>query len=217
VVDNATPYDIAQVVRSIYQRGSWFRRQMQYWRPYICPFHELVSLVSDKSTVLDVGCGDGLFLNLLASQGKVRYGLGFDANSSAIKLAKSAAENMNTVSDIEFIHLSVGAPWPEKQFDVVSMIDVLHHIPPKQKKHAIHMAMSHVKPGGLFIYKDIGIRPQWRAWANRIHDLILAREWITYTSADKLISWATEDGLKEDKRATYNMLWYGHELLVFRK
>lgn len=58
------------------------------------------------------------------------------------------------------------------------MIDVLHHINPRQQQNVVKEAVSRVAPGGLFLCKDIDVRPRWRNLANRLHDLILARKWI---------------------------------------
>src|SRR5687767_5250391 len=60
----------------------------QRFRPYICPFEELLPIVPTGSSVLDVGCGAGLFLGLLAVEGKIRSGVGFDSAASAIRIAQ---------------------------------------------------------------------------------------------------------------------------------
>jgi 2-polyprenyl-3-methyl-5-hydroxy-6-metoxy-1,4-benzoquinol methylase len=167
--------------------------------------------------VLDIGCGSGLFLNLLSHQGRISYGVGFDASLKAIEIARDASSEIEPGPRSEFKHLSVETDWPEGLFDVVSMIDVLHHIDPKEQRNALERAVSKVAPGGIFLFKDIGIRPFWRAWANRLHDLVLARQWIHYVPSGEIIKWMKSTGLELKHSETINILWYGHELLLFRR
>ena len=214
---DVTPRDISRSAREIYTDGSWPRKMMVYGRPYICPFDELIARTPQGSTVLDVGCGDGLFLNILGNLQRISGGLGFDNNRDAIATAQAARINIVDSSGIEFREWSIGDKWPEGEFDVVSMIDVLHHIPPPQKQFAIAEAVRHVKRGGLFIFKDIGINPRWRAFFNSLHDFILTGERVTYTPLNVVSSWVTLAGMRELERQTFNRVWYGHELIVFSR
>jgi len=214
---DVTASDISRRVRQIYTTGSWVRRMMVYGRPYICPFDELIAAVPQESTVLDVGCGDGLFLNTLSHLRKISTGLGFDTNRVAIASAQMAGKNIRNSQGIRFIEWSIGQEWPEGQFDVVSMIDVLHHIPPHDKHRAIENAVNHVKPGGLFLFKDIGIKPRWRAFFNSLHDFVLTRERVTYTPLHVVVSWVELEGMREIERRTINRFWYGHEMILFTK
>ena len=131
--------------------------------------------------------------------------------------AQAAKKNIQNSHGPEFMEWSIGQQWPKGEFDVVSMIDVLHHIPPLNKHHAIEEAVGHVKPGGLFLFKDIGIKPRWRAFFNSLHDLVLTGERVTYTRLDVVVSWAESTGIREVERRTINRLWYGHEMVLFSK
>ena len=46
--------------------------------PNIRPFHRLVEFVPRGSSVLDVGCGAGLFILFLAKRGWILSAVGFD-------------------------------------------------------------------------------------------------------------------------------------------
>ena len=59
-------------------------------------------------------------------------------------------------------------------------------------------------------------RLYWRALANRLHDLVIARQWIHYLPLDKAIEWAAAKGCVVIEKRTVNMLWYGHEIVVFQ-
>jgi len=190
---------------------------MTYNRPYICPFELLISAVPQGSEVLDIGCGDGLFLNILCQLQKISTGLGFDTNSVSIATAQNAKTHIKNSQGLEFIEWPTDQQWPKGEFEVVSMIDVLHHISLPNKKHAIEEAARCVKPGGLFLFKDIGVQPRWRAFFNSLHDFILTGEVVTYTAITKVVRWAEANGMQEIERTTINRFWYGHEMVLFSK
>jgi len=97
------------------------------------------------------------------------------------------------------------------------MIDVLHHIPVDSKRNTILEAVAHVKPGGAFLFKDIGHQPKWRAFANSLHDFVLTGEQVSYIPLNTVVSWIEAAGLREERRQIINRLWYSHELVLFRK
>jgi 2-polyprenyl-3-methyl-5-hydroxy-6-metoxy-1,4-benzoquinol methylase len=189
---------------------------IQRYRPFICPFAELIEQVPNGSYVLDVGCGAGLYLGLLASLGRIRGGIGFDASVAAIAAARNMSQKVAPIR-LEFRHLGVDEEWPSGTFDVVSLIDVMHHVPKPVRRDVISFAAERVGSGGLFIYKDMVRRPLWRAAANRAHDLVMARQWISYEPVETVEGQCRSLGLELIHRQDINMLWYGHELRVFRR
>jgi len=189
-------------------------------RPYICPFDRLLELVPDGASVLDVGCGCGLFLGLLAATGKQPRGFGVDVSAEAIPTARIMADRLRETqvpADLTFHRIGPDDPRPDGSYDVVSLIDVIHHVPRARQRALFASAASTVRPGGLLLFKDIGPKPFWRASMNRLHDLLVAREWIHLVSADLVANWGREEGLTLVRRERINRLWYGHDLLLFRR
>jgi len=209
--------DMSDVASRVYVDSPLFRRMIQRWRPYICPFHLLVEEMPKAARVLDVGCGSGLFLALLAHHGKLSEGYGFDSNAEAVEMANRMLHRLPPDPDVHIEYRDAAAAWPSGEFEIVSMIDVLHHVPPDEQRNVIFEAAQHVAPGGLFLYKDMVDRPLWRAWANRLHDLVLARQWIHYASLADVCRWVEEAGLKRSNENSLNMLWYGHEWVTYRR
>ena len=160
-------------------------------------------------------------MGLLVALGHpVRRGLGFDMSAKAIDLATHMAERLRTIQGqncLSFQSHTVTAPWPAELFDVVCIIDVLHHVPPAEQRRVLEQASNCLAPGGHLIYKDMCRRPVWRALANRLHDLLVARQWIHYVPLERVETWAAECGLRLLHNERINRLWYGHELLVFRR
>jgi 2-polyprenyl-3-methyl-5-hydroxy-6-metoxy-1,4-benzoquinol methylase len=211
---------LASVARTIYVDGPAVHRGMMALRPYICPFDRLIELIPVGASVLDVGCGCGLFLGLLAATGRTTRGFGFDVSEAAIPTARRMARRLSESdipTDLRFERIGVDDPWPSGSFDVVSLVDVMHHVPPARQRGLFAAATGSVRAGGLLLYKDVGPKPLWRAWANRLHDLVLAREWVHLIPAAQVEGWGREEGLELLHSERINRLWYGHDLLAFRR
>ncbi|WP_138935630.1 class I SAM-dependent methyltransferase [Roseovarius arcticus] len=211
------PADIAKIARQIYRSGPPIMRKLQHWRPMICPYHILVDQVPTGARVLDVGCGAGLFLGTLAATNRIGGGLGFDSSAPAIEMGNSMTGELPQANDVSFECLDATRPWPEGAFDLISLIDVMHHVPPAAQRGVFAKAAARTAPGKWFLYKDMARRPFWRATANRLHDLVVAREWINYVDLQDILSWGTEEGLTVHARQEIDMLWYRHELILFRR
>ena len=208
--------EFMRTARRLYAGGPLLLRLLQEYRPLICPFEPLVDAVPADARVLDVGCGAGLFLALLAAEERIQGSVGFDASTPAIAAARHAEPRLPP-GTAEYRHLRVEDAWPEGLFDVVSMIDVMHHIDPGAQHDVFVEAVAHVRPGGVMLYKDMGTRPRWMALANRLHDLVLARQWIHYRPIADVREWAAALGLTVLTDRAYSAAWYRHELLVLRR
>jgi 2-polyprenyl-3-methyl-5-hydroxy-6-metoxy-1,4-benzoquinol methylase len=192
-------------------------RAMQHYRPYISPFGLLVHAVPPGSRVLDIGCGGGLFLGLLAQGGRILRGRGIDTSASAIAIAQVMRAGLPAGADVQFEARSASLPLPDEGYDVVTLLDVMHHIPRALQRTVLEQALARVEPGGQLIYKDMVHRPRWRALANGLHDLVIARQWIHYLPMDQAVAWAQAQGFEVLQLQRVDMLWYGHEMAVFRR
>ena len=221
---NSTPYTPQQLSReaaALYPASGGaptVLRLMQTFRPYICPFDMLLPLLTPGGTLLDVGCGGGLWLGLCAKLGLIGSGVGFDSSPAAVGTAKAMQAMLKSRGEcLNFEHRSVQDGWPTGTFDTVSIIDVMHHVPVSQQAQIIAEAAKHLRPGGILLYKDIDGKPLFKASMNRLHDLVMARQWIHYAPAEKVIDWATAAGLDKLAHMDMHRVWYPHELLVFGK
>jgi 2-polyprenyl-3-methyl-5-hydroxy-6-metoxy-1,4-benzoquinol methylase len=222
--DNAdsslTAKSLSAMARSLYADGPFLLRTLQHFRPFICPFERLIGHVRAGSSVLDVGCGAGLLLSLAAATGRQFEGLGFDVSPMAIDLAKTMTKRAMVISPqarLSFERLDVDAHWPEGVFDVVFLIDVLHHVPPASQHSLVKRVISKVKPGGTLVYKDMCQRPWWKAQANRLQDLMIARELISYVPVQTVENWAGVEGMQVILSEDLSRFWCGHELRVMRR
>lgn len=212
------PASIQKLAAALYAgSGSTKVRLMQEYRSHICPLHEVIREVPPRSSVLDVGCGHGLLLNLLASLGLIRQGHGFDVAAPAVAVAREVADKRRLSSVVAFEHRSIEQGVPSLGNEVVTVVDVLHHVPDQHKAVFVDALCDVVPKGGRLIVKDMVVRPRWRAAANRIHDLIMARQWVEHVEPEQVEAWAVRRGMRVTRRDHFNTLWYGHWLLVMEK
>ena len=160
-----------------------------------------------------------MFILGAAAQGRVRRAIGIDQSEGVLKDARHAARRLvETAPELDgaLVFSAVSSPtaWPTDTFETVSLIDVLHHIAPAERRQFLTDAAQRVEPGGVLIYKDMCDHPWWRAAANRLHDLLVAHQWADYLPLEQAQAWLNEAGLVLRTRQSLNRYCYGHELLV---
>ena len=197
--------------------------RLQHLRPYICPFEKLLVHVDRGSRVLDVGCGRGLLLGLLDRAGLLdrragRESVGFDLARSSVATARMMSRRGRANGPIRFETRDAGHTWPgdDGAFDVVTIVDVMHHMPAGVRRGMIRHAAARLRAGGRLVYKDMSAR-SWRSVCNTMHDLAVAGELVKYTPVGIVEAWAAESGLGRVHAEDFEVLWYGHELRVFVK
>ncbi len=100
--------------------------------------------------LLDVGCGTGFLIDLLAKQRPARYA-GLDLSPEMVRMAES-----KRIKSTEFLVGSADRlPFPDGCFDIVTCSQSFHHYPYPDK--AMAEALRVLKPGGLYILSDTGI------------------------------------------------------------
>jgi SAM-dependent methyltransferase len=101
---------------------------------------DLAALRGDES-VLDVGCGNGLYLATLRSREHRGFLCGADLSEGMLRTARSAmGEGPLLVSDAQAL------PFPAASFDVVLAMHMLYHVPDRPR--AIAELRRVLRPGG---------------------------------------------------------------------
>ncbi len=100
-------------------------------------------------TILDVGCGGGIFCEPLA---RIGYNvMGIDTSHSSIKIAKEHCKNSNL--EITYHNADVSTLDPKKKFDLITCMEVLEHT--SDPKKIIKNIRMRLKPNGYFVGSTI--------------------------------------------------------------
>src|SRR5262245_7398410 len=156
-----TASHIALLAREWYVEGPVIQRLLQWYRPYICPYEQLIPYIPKHARILDIGAGCGVFLLLLKEFGRVSAGLGIDVKAGAIAYADRIARRIGA-TELQFRCLVDISEWPTEPVDAVTLIDVLHHVPPVNQRQFLLAASERVASQGTMLIKDIAPTPYWR-------------------------------------------------------
>ncbi|MCE5327644.1 MAG: class I SAM-dependent methyltransferase [Planctomycetaceae bacterium] len=192
-------------------RGCSTARVLNRFRPAICPLDLVVQAIPRGSSVLDIGCGSGLLLSYLARCGQISRGVGVDLSPGAIATACKANSGE---SGIEFLCVKAADPWPTEPCDVVTLIDVLHHVAPDQQRRFIERLKG--LSAAKIIIKDLAPRPRWKAWMNALHDGLMTRSRVWPVEMQRVADWLGEDGFAVESASRADRLWYNHYLITAR-
>jgi 2-polyprenyl-3-methyl-5-hydroxy-6-metoxy-1,4-benzoquinol methylase len=148
-------------------RGLGFRISLYIKiRWLLCPYLEIEDQISQSATCLDVGCGFGLLSNLLSLSSQKRYVIGIDIDNRRIETAQ---KTIGDRENIEFICQDL-FDIKKESFNVITFVDVLHHISNEIKQRIIEKSVSLLSPEGKIIIKDITDRPRWKYFYNYLFD-----------------------------------------------
>lgn len=145
---------------------------------------------NDKLSILDYGSGSGGNLPLLSEFGQV---IGTENSDLAIELSKK-----NSAHEVYKIEPNQSPPFSQNYFDLITLFDVLEHIPEDQK--FLKNMGQYLKPGGLLFITAPAYRFLWSE-----HDEALGH-YRRYTAGELI---------QELKSANFKPIYYSYTFSFF--
>ena len=186
-------------------------------RHWLCPLERIAAQVPPHGRVLDVGCGHGLFGNLLALASPAREIEGVDPMASKIAVARRVAGALPNV------HYHVGsADDVDGQYDVVTILDVLYLLPPAAKRDLLRRCRALLAPQGLLLLKTNDTRPRWKYLVARLQEEAMTRAGLTlgrglyFLSREQNAALLELAGFRPEIRLLRAWLPYPHVMFVSR-
>jgi 2-polyprenyl-3-methyl-5-hydroxy-6-metoxy-1,4-benzoquinol methylase len=206
---------------SIYRGEAAGTRVHALVRALTCPFTPLMECFPTRGAALDVGCGHGLLVNLLARDPS-RRGLalcGVDHDAEKIAVARRSA-----LPGVEFCARSLGE-FQSSAFDAVSIVDVLYTVRRDLWAEILAGCARLLRPGGRLVMKEVVDRPRWKYWAIMAQEALSVRVFrITkgdrphFESPETYRLALEQAGLAVvESRPLHSANWVSHHLFVARK
>jgi SAM-dependent methyltransferase len=181
------PRPAPQELREYYPREYWFAPDgtaagtlEEAWRRLVLRDHvtfvlQALARSRVRGPVLDVGCGGGLFLGMLAERGIRGVGLDFSADAAAVAWNRQGVPAV--CGDL------IRAPVAEASCAVVTMFHVLEHL--HDPAAYVETARRLLRPGGRLIVQV----PNAASWQARL----LGRAWSGFDVPRHLVHFRARD------------------------
>jgi glycosyltransferase involved in cell wall biosynthesis len=140
-------------LKKLYKAANLKTKIYNFVRFKTCPFDIIKTFVPEEGTVVDLGCGTGIFLNLLRQDSYRRLLLGFDKDERKLKMATTS---LNGAKNIEFKRMDLA----DKDFDLpharcILAIDVLYYLDFNKKKELLERCYRALNAGSRLLIKDL--------------------------------------------------------------
>jgi ubiquinone/menaquinone biosynthesis C-methylase UbiE len=171
----------------------------------------LANIDLNRKEVLEYGCGTGRWINFFKQYGC--YWNGVDISNNMLKIAKNhyKGSKIDKVTNNKI-------PYPDKSFDLVYSVTVIHHNPYEQQEKIVAEMVRVLRDGGyLLLLEDLGENVDFNMFPRRKSswiDLVAkhgmqcswhcgARYWCLRTTCELANKWlmqATRLGTRSSKR-----------------
>lgn len=120
-----------------------------------CLARRVKKCVPEAKNVLEIGCGEGALCERLAAAYPTARVTGIDVSPRAGRLFRGDRDRVTFACATAAAFAAEGP----KQFDLVLMCDVLHHVPWDQHVALLRDAESLLRPGGAMVVKEWELLP----------------------------------------------------------
>lgn len=130
-------------------RKLYFYEQSFTTQKYVIPFIQPFLPITENTTVLEIGCGEGGNLKPFLDKGCLCKGI--DINETQIENAKAFYEEHPQKHNIEFIASDIyKIDRTDLTFDLIMLRDVIEHIP--RQEVFMQFVKKFLKPGGIIFF-----------------------------------------------------------------
>lgn len=152
--------NLANKAINLYSKYAWksIFAKLRFW---YTPYREVEKLIPVSGTVVDLGCGEGIFANYIGLASKQRRVIGIEIDKNRIKIADHGISNVNFLNaDATKIDLP--------KFDIIICFQLLHHLKSYEaQEDLIEKCIKSLSKGGKILIVEIRVdyTPRyWLAW-----------------------------------------------------
>jgi len=149
-----------------YPKISWKDKLHIFFRVKTVPWEAILKNFPRGDSIIDIGCGHGVLINLLAMcDCGYKKMIGVDLSAEKINVAKTTSSNRNSFYLTDIFDLKESA-------DVYSIFDVLYLLPHNLQEKLLKYIYDILPEDGYLILKEIGKKPKWKFLINIIQESI---------------------------------------------
>jgi 2-polyprenyl-3-methyl-5-hydroxy-6-metoxy-1,4-benzoquinol methylase len=130
--------------------GPWASYNLVHDPKHLCfvlaRYKFCAAMLKNKKRVLEVGCGDGLGLPIIAEAVKHLYVADWDN-----RLLKGNARRLKHLKNVTYVHSNLNNYSFNTKIDAVFLIDVIEHIDPSNEDYFMRNILHHLDPDGVAI------------------------------------------------------------------
>jgi len=119
-----------------------------------------VAEIQDGPSILDIGCGTGIFLEVAKTKFPKSRVVGIDPDQKALEIARNRLEKKHLEAELEK-GFAEALPFADETFDFCFSTLTLHHLPNEIKRTALGEMRRVLRIGGTGIITDIGPSKSW--------------------------------------------------------
>lgn len=200
--------DVERLVKRLY-RGLGWPSLFARIRFFTAPYDRLEPYVPKTGLVIDLGCGYGMFSNLLGIMGPRRRVLGLDLDGAKLAHAPRGVGNVTFRNgDIRTEALETA--------DCILLIHVLHHLDSyDDQERLLETCRAKLKPGGRLVICEVDGAPRWKYALGLLADRILyPGDDIYYRFPDKMLPLLADCGFAAETRYIHQATPFAHVVYV---
>lgn len=143
-------------------------------RWWTAPFAALEREIPSEGSILEIGCGHGLFSTYLALTSRDRSVRGVDIDGQKIELAGEAIARLAPGEvDLAFEHRPDGdVPTTSGGWDAIVVVDVLYLLSPDARRDLVRRAVDALGPGGVLVIKEVDTTPWFKAKVAQFQEFV---------------------------------------------
>lgn len=184
-------------------------------RPYICPYEEILHEIGENKSIYDIGCGQGGLLSLCADKLHPTKLAGIEIDEELIQRAQRKFRNTEVPISLKVFD-GVNIPNEISDYDVITMIDVLHHIPQSQQFPFLDQLISKMGKDSKLLIKDIDAKDPLVTF-NKLHDLLVSRQISHEINWKDLEEYLKSKGMEIESSFKKRVAVYPHFFLTAKK
>ncbi|MBT3261237.1 SDR family NAD(P)-dependent oxidoreductase [bacterium] len=180
---------------------------------YIVPQDVLVKNIPSDAVVLDIGCGEGILLNVVGYMLSKSKCIGIDIDRKKIDIAKR-----NANQNVEFRCQNFFDLDSDFKVDVVIMNDFVHHFSYSKQLELMDNVVRRIKPGGKLFLKEVDQLDKLDRGVTTFFDKKLyPNDDLSYRTKDEWLVFLKRLGITNVKVEKIKKMWPASNTLLIAK